>query len=227
MKRPKLTAEMREKKSGSTGRRFRRAGVLPAIVYGQDSPNVMVLINTKEFAHLEQDIAGENIVIDLAIAGEKKLTPVAIREVQRDPVTDDFVHIDFLRLSLTEKIKFELPVHIVGESIGVKEGGILDRLTRSIEIRCLPDELPPHIDVDITNLQINQSIHVGDIELPENIEIVSPAETTLFSVLPPKVEVEEVVEAEEGAEEIAAVEETAEPELVTKAKPEKEEKKKE
>lgn len=151
-----------------------------------------------------------------------------MREIQRDPLTDSVVHIDFFRLSMETKMQFEIPVHGTGSAIGVKKGGVLDHITRSVEVICLPKDLLPHIEVDVSGLDMNQSFHLRDIELPETIEALLPPETTLFAVRTPRVEEAPVTEAE-GEEEVEAPEEEgAEPELVSKQKgKEKEESEKE
>jgi large subunit ribosomal protein L25 len=134
-----------------------------------------------------------------------------IREIQRDPVTRQILHVDFYRIRMDVENDFEVPVHTIGIPAGVREGGILETLRHMIEICCLPTLLPKSIDIDVTGMKINQSFHARDLTLPEGVALVTDSEEVIFNILPPKEQV--VVAPVEG-------EEVAQPEVITKKKEE-------
>ena len=144
-----------------------------------------------------------NVLVDLRVDGDHFLA--LPREVQRDLIKGRFVHVDFLRIARDEKITVEVPVHIVGESHGVKEGGVVEHHLWTLQVECLPTDVPTHIDADITRLGINESLKVSDLEAPAKSTILTSLEEVVVSVVPPQVlrveEAEEVAaEAVEGEE---------------------------
>lgn len=217
-----LTAQHREETGKSFGRRLRAQGLLPAVVYGDNKNPEHVTVSRHDLQQLMHHGTGEGTIISLKIEGRKaaKEQKVLIRDIQKDPVTMYPIHADFYRVSLTKKLKLEIPVRAVGIPEGVKAGGILEYLTRTVEIKCLPTAIPRNIEVDVSGLAINHSIHVSDLKVAEGIEMLSDPESALFTVLPPRVEEEVVVAA--APEEVLA-EEGAEPELITRKKGEEEE----
>ena len=121
---------------------------------------------------------------------------------QREPVTDEIIHIDFLRVDMTKPLEVDIAVHGTGVPVGQQEGGVLDQIVRSVRVRCLPDEIPSNFVVDVTELKMNDAIHVGELEVAEGVEILSPHSEILFHVVQPrKIEEEAVAEDEEGVEE--------------------------
>ena len=150
-------------------------------------------------------MALERIPADIRADGgiARMSDPKMIKEIQRHPVTYDILHVDFHRVSLTEEVTTRVPVELVGESIGVKEGGILEFLLRELEIRCLPTEIPEHIAIDISHMRIGDSLRVGDLKLKEGITVLDDPETVIVLIAAPVVreEIEEVEEAEEAEEE--------------------------
>jgi large subunit ribosomal protein L25 len=217
-----LKAQHRKETGKGFGRRLRAQGLLPAVVYGDNKNPEHLIVNRHDLQRLMQHGTGEGTIISLKIEGPKAAgeQKVLIRDIQKDPVTMYPIHADFYRVSLTKKLKVEVPVRGIGTPEGVKAGGILEHLTRSIEIKCLPDAIPRSIDVDVNSLGVNHSIHVRDLKVAEGIEILSDPETALFTVLPPRVEEEVVAAAAAPTEELA--EEGAEPELITRKKGEEE-----
>ncbi len=145
-------------------------------------------------------------------ASEERLA--VIREIQRDPVTRQILHVDLYQVRLDVVADFEVPVHHVGVPIGVREGGILETHHHTVEVRCIPGALPAFIEADLTNLKINHAFHAGDLKLPEGVKLVSDPEIVLFSILPPKDYVEPTP--------VAEGEEIAEPEVITRKKAEEE-----
>jgi large subunit ribosomal protein L25 len=215
-----LNAQHREETGKGSGRRLRAQGLLPAVVYGEKKKPEHVTITRHDLQQLMHHGTGEGTIVSLKIKKPKseKVEKVLIRDIQKDPVTMYPIHADFYRISLTKKLKVEVPVRALGTPEGVKAGGILEYLTRTIEIKCLPTAIPRSFEVDVSELAINHSVHVSDLKVTEGIEILSDPEIALFTVLPPRVE-EEVVAAP-AAEELA---EEAEPELITRKKGEEEE----
>ena len=218
-----LTAQHREETGKGSGRRLRAQGMLPAVVYGENKKPEHVTINRHDLQQLMHHGTGEGTIISLKIKGSKaaKEQKVLIRDIQKDPVTMYPIHADFYRISLTKKLKVEVPVRALGTPEGVKAGGILEYLTRTVEVKCLPTAIPRNFEVDVSELAINHSVHVSDLKVAEGVEILNDPETALFTVQPPRVE-EEVVVAP-AAEELA---EGAEPELITREKGEEEEEEK-
>jgi large subunit ribosomal protein L25 len=208
-----LEAKPRSERGKNASRRLRAAGLVPITVYGGGGESASATIVKREFAALMR-AHGRNMIFTLNVDGAG--TPVKIADMQIDPVKGSLIHLDLMRISLTEKSKFEVPIKIVGEADGVKNSsGILDIPTHSLEVRCLPLDLPQAIEVDVTHLGIGDNFKVSDLKLDEKIEILDDPETVIATVVAPRVEEPEVaVEAE------AAV---AEPEVIKKGKAEEKE----
>ncbi len=218
-----LEAVARQERGKEKNRKLRAQGKMPAILYGGDEDPEALAVDEKEFEHLLHEIRGESVLVNLEIDGKGDGIRMLIKEVQRHPVTDRMLHADFYRISETKKLRVEVPVHSEGTPIGVKEGGILETLTRSIEIKALPGKIPQHFSIDISELEVNSSVHISDLSIDPDIEVLTPQDTALFTVVPPKIEeVEEPAEEEE--ELLAAAEgEIEEPEVIGKGKKEEEE----
>lgn len=200
-----LNAEGRTTRGKNEARRLRAAGLVPVTVYGGGQEAASATVAKREFAALIR-AHGRNAIFTLNVDGAG--TPVKIAAVQLDPIKGGVWHIDLMRISLTEKAKFEVSVKIIGESEGVKfGGGILDIPTHSLEIRCLPTEVPDAIEVDVTKLGLGANFKVVDLSLAEGIEILDDPETVIATVVAPR--------AEEGA---VAAEGGAEPEVIKKGK---------
>jgi len=214
-----LKASAREGLGKEQCKKMRREGKIPAVVYKDGKKGLSVHIDTKELWHVLHTEAGENVIInmDISDAGKHKKKTVIVKEVQHDPLTDRFVHVDFHEISLTEKLKVSVPVVVKGEAAGVKEeDGILTQIMWEIEVECLPTDIPEHIDVHVDELRINDAIHIKDITPPRGVVFLAEPDEVIVSVEPPKEEevVEEAVEGAEGAEE---------PEVIKKGKKEEEE----
>jgi large subunit ribosomal protein L25 len=205
MERPVLPAEIREGIGKGRARKLRAKGLVPAIFYGPRTQSIPLVIDAKELAKTLQTEAGENVLIDLDIRkgdrSERKV--VMMKDVQIDPLQGTALHTDFYEVVMDEMITVEVPIHLVGKPEGTKMGGILEQVRRVIQIQCLPGDIPKRIDVDVSSLKIGDSIHVQEIQI-EKVKILSDANLTIATVVPPVVEekvVEEVVaEAAEGAE---------------------------
>jgi large subunit ribosomal protein L25 len=214
MERMTLHAEKREDKGKGAARTLRMAGVVPAVLYrgGESTP---IKINAKELTTFMHATAGEQVMVNLQFSdGDKKLA--LTKEYQLDPLKGELLHTDFFEVSLSEEIRVTVHVSTVGEPVGVKrDGGILQHGVREIEIQCLPDRIPGHIEVDVTGLETGKSIHVGDLRVGEGIKVLTDAGELVASVGAPIVE--EKVEAV-----AAAAPEAAEPEVIKKGKKEEE-----
>lgn len=193
MERTGLNAGIREAGKGLAGR-LRTEGKVPAILYGRGHDPVSLTVDEKAFLKVIHTSAGRNVLIDLNIDDKEKVL-ARVRDVQVHPVYQGTLHVDFQIVNLTEKIEVEVPVHLEGKSIGVKEGGVLDISRRSLMLRCLPTSIPEFISVDISALQIGDSIHNNDITLPEGVEYQHNENFSIVQVVAPIAE-EEVVATE-------------------------------
>ncbi|MBI4395641.1 MAG: 50S ribosomal protein L25 [Elusimicrobia bacterium] len=205
-----LTGNKREISTKGALRSLRVKGEIPAVVYGGADSSKTLSVNGKEFRQLLK-AHGTNMVVSLKL--DSKTETVLVKQAQRDPLTRDFVHVDFQRISLTEKIEVSVPLRVKGEAPGVKlSGGILEHILREVKVTCLPTDIPHALDVDVSSLQINQGIKVKDLTLPKGIEMVTDAEHLVINIVSPKVE-----EAPAPAEAAAAAG-AAEPEVIAKGK---------
>ena len=194
-KQVKLSARPRADVGHNSVKHLRSRGVVPAVIYGHKDQPANLEINTREIAALLKHAVGENILVELDIAGTPKLS--LIQEVQHHPVRGDILHVDFLEVAMDEVLHTEVPVEPTGEADGVKNyGGLLEHSLRSLQIECLPKDLPEIIRVDVSALGLNQSIHVRDLILPEGVKATSDADLTVFSVAEPKAEAEPVSAAD-------------------------------
>jgi large subunit ribosomal protein L25 len=181
----KLKAERRDRTGKETAHKVRAAGRVPAVVYGRGMEPMHVSIDSRELFHLLHTDAGVNVLVDLRVDGDHFLA--LPREVQRDLIKGRFVHVDFLRIARDEKVTVEVPVHVVGESHGVKEGGVIEHHLWDLQVECLPTDVPTHIDANITKLGINESLKVSDLKSPEKCTILTSPDEVVVSVVPPQV----------------------------------------
>jgi large subunit ribosomal protein L25 len=221
MQRPVLVAETREGFKKGNARKLRAKGMIPAVFYGPRSKTLPLALDPKELIKTLQTEAGANVLIDLDIrnAGDVGRKVVMVKDMQIHPLQRSILHADFYEVAMDELVNVEIPIHLVGKSEGVKAGGILEQVRRVIEIQCLPGDIPKFIEVDVTALNIGDSIHVEHIKI-EKAKILAETNFTIATVVPPAAEEKKVVE-EEVAEAAAEGEVKEEPEK------EKEEEKKE
>jgi large subunit ribosomal protein L25 len=193
-----LQTTVRESVGNGAARSLRRSGQIPAVLYGPKTKSVLLSVNIKDLEQMLKQGNAFQMILDLTIQNGKKVTKSAmIREFQTHPVSGNFIHIDFYEIDMKRQIKVMVPVVITGQSVGVEVGGMLNIVRREVELLCLPGDIPEAIDIDITALDIGDSIHIEDIPLGENVEISTDVNFTVVTVLSPKVE-EEVVEEEEA-----------------------------
>ena len=205
MERPVLSAEIREGVGKGKARKLRAKGLIPAIFYSPKSQSIPLVIDSKEFVKTLQTEAGENVLIDLNIRkgdqADRKV--VMVKDIQIDPLQGTTLHTDFYEVAMNEMVTVEVPIHLVGKPEGIKMGGILEQIRRVIQIQSLPGDIPKSIDVDVSSLNIGDSIHVQDIQT-EKAKILFDTNFTIATVVPPVVEEKKVVEevVAEAAEEV-------------------------
>jgi len=209
---------VRTSRGKNEARRTRREGKIPAVVYGSYQDPVAVAVNPREISKIIHSSTGYNTIFNLSVAGAES-TPVMVVDRQVDPIKGTLLHADLKRIDLTKRIRVAVPVHTTGEARGVKvQGGLLEIITRSIEIETLPDEIPESYTVDVTELMIGQSKRASDIALAGSTKLVSASESVIAHVVALRAEeTPAVVEAAPGAAPTAA-----EPEVIKKGKKEEE-----
>ncbi len=215
MERVTISVEKRLEVGKGAARSLRRKDMIPAVLYrGGDSQPIK--FSKKELLKFINSTAGQQVMVNLQFEdGTNKLA--LMKDYQVDPIKGELLHADFFEVSLTEKVKVSVHVSIVGEPVGVKrDGGILQYLLREIEVECLPDRIPSHIKLDISNLEIGQSLHVGDIKLEEGIKVLTDPDEVVVNVVAP------VTEEVEAPAEAAVAPEITEPEVIKKGKKEEE-----
>jgi len=214
-KQVKLKVEPRMSVGRSAVRKLKARGVIPAIIYGGKDKPQPLQVSARDINAMMSHASGENVLVELEVAGEKSNRTALVQEVQHSPVSGDILHIDFHAISMDETIQAEVPLEPTGIPNGVKNfGGLLEQSLRMLTIECLPRDLPDRITVDVSQLNIGDSIHVRQIQLPSGVTSKVPPDLTAFSVLAPTVEEEPVVAEAEAA--------AAGPEVITEKKEEAE-----
>jgi large subunit ribosomal protein L25 len=207
-----ITAETRTLRGKNEARRLRVRGLAPAVVYGAEKESKAIAVSPKEVNRILHSGTGKNTIFSLSIANDET-TPVMIVDWQNDPVKDHLLHVDLKRIDLTKRITVKIPVHTSGEPKGVKlQGGLLELITRDVEIDCLPDEIPEQFTVDISELMMGQSVRASDVSLHGSMKLISSPDIVLAHVV--SLRAEEVAPVAEAAPAVA------EPEVIKKGKKE-------
>jgi len=183
-----LNTEPRTSEGTAAVKRLRKAGSIPAVVYGRKTAVTNLQVNSKIFTKILQNSASDNILVSLNIAGVEQLA--LVQEVQHDHLKGGILHVDFHAVAMDEEIHAEVPVDMVGEAAGLKFGGLVEAIHHTLEVRCLPKDLPERIAIDVTNLAMGKSIHVGEITMPEGVRAKLAADVVIVMCVEPKVEVE-------------------------------------
>jgi large subunit ribosomal protein L25 len=213
-----VSAKSRSEFGSAVSRRLRRQGGVPGIVYGGAAENIAVTVNPKDLIRLLRSHAGRNTILNLEIEGVGS-DNVILRDWQVDPVKENFIHADFQRITMDQKLTVTVPVRVVGTPIGVKaEGGLLDAVVREVEVECLPGDIPDEIECDVTGLRMNESIRIRDLKVSDRVEILDDPDQVVVHVVSVR---EEVPEAEAEVEVEGAVAGT-EPEVASKGKKDEE-----
>ncbi len=206
MKKLELNLEKRKEKGKNASRRMRKNEVIPAVIYGRGD-NESLKVSYSDFDKLLENPDGVNVLLDLKTDDWEK--EAIIKKIQRDPVYDDVIHIDFLEIDMDKPLKISVPVELVGLAEGVKEGGVLAQQLDELLIESLPKNLPPRIEVDVSELEIGDSIVVGDIEVSDDVDILEEEDQLVANIVLPTEEEEEEEEEElvlEEGEELPEVE---------------------
>jgi large subunit ribosomal protein L25 len=208
MERYQLEAEVRHETGKGVARSIRRNGMIPAVVYGKHLGSKSLVLDPRDL----HNKLGGNAIFDLTIKDieNNNKETVMIKDIQKDPVKSNIIHIDFQYISMDEKISISVPIHLVGDAPGIKQGGILQQLLREIDLECLPINIPAHIDVDVSNLNLGDSIQLADIDITEDVNVLTSMDDVIATVVVPTEEIEEEAEEEE--------EEFVEPEVIGESK---------
>ena len=215
-----LSANSRDSKGKGAARTLRSQGQIPAVIYGHGRDPQPLALNARDLDKLLSHIQAESTVIEVTVGGHTAKT--LIREIQRHPIKRQILHVDFQALVAGEKVTVSIPIVLQGIPEGVRlEGGVLDQTLREIEIEVDPSNIPDHIEYDVTNMVIGDSVHVSDLKVPEGVEVQDDPETSVAVLAAPRAVIEETpavaeaVEGEEGA--------VAEPEVIGRGKEDDEE----
>lgn len=208
-----LKAQVR-KETGKKAKRVRATGQLPAVLYGKGRSAMTLQVDRQEFIKIISSPSGINTIITLAIPtdGGSAKEAVITYDLQKDCLTDEYIHADFKIIALAEKMRAKVPVVMIGEAPGAKEGGIVVQTLREIEVECLPLDIPAKLEIDISTLAIGNTAAAGTIKIPDKVTLITSADEAVVSVVAPMKEEEVVAEAVVAAE-------VTEPELIRKEKP--------
>ncbi|HUV78392.1 MAG TPA: 50S ribosomal protein L25/general stress protein Ctc [Desulfobacterales bacterium] len=205
-----LKTNIRTTVGNGPARRLRQTGQIPAVLYGPKTESVLLSVNKNDLDLVLKKGRSGQIILNLVIQnnGETYTRPAMIKELQVHPVSRNYLHIDFYEIDMDRKITVGVQVVITGTSVGVERGGILQIIRRELEVKCLPFEVPESIEIDVTDLDMGDSVHVKDISLDGEVEFLGESNLTVVTILMPKIE--EEPEAEEEAEEEDAEKEDGE-----------------
>ena len=215
-----VTAEVRSSRGKNEARRMRAAGMIPAVVYGAYKDPISVTVNPREISKIVHSKTGYNTIFNLSVAGGET-TPVMVVDNQVDPLKGRLLHADLKRIDLSRRITVSIPVYTSGEPKGVKvQGGLLELVVRTVEIECLPDEIPESFTIDVSDLMIGQSHRSSQVALSGSMKLVSSPESVIAHVV--ALRAEETPAAEAATPEAAPGTAAAEPEVIKKGKKEEE-----
>jgi large subunit ribosomal protein L25 len=218
-----VSAKGRTDRGKNAARRLRRSGFVPAVIYGGKGDNLAVAVDPKSLQKVLRSEAGRNTILKLDIAGHGAANAI-LKNWQVDPVKETFLHADFYRIAMDVAIRVTVPIHAVGEARGVKvDGGILELVVRAISVECLPGDIPERIDVDVTELAINESLRVSDIQFPAKVKVLEAPDQVVVHVVAVKEEVAPAAAAAAPVAEGEAAASSTEPEVIKKGKKEEEE----
>ncbi len=205
-----LQAKPRTAKGKAASGRLRRAGWVPAVVYGEGRPGRDIQLDSHDFVMALRRHRSENMVVDLAVEGEEKSCKAMLKALQHDPLSGRIIHADFCEVSLTKRVEIEVPVTLVGDAYGVlNEGGILEHVLRTLTVRCLASDIVEEVQVDVSDLRAGHTLHVKDVQLDRaKYEIDDDPEQVIAAIAIPR----------SSTDEAAAAEESAGPEVMTETK---------
>lgn len=210
-----ITVEKRPEQGRGSARRMRRVGQIPAVLYGGDQPPVSISVDEHSLKELLKQEAGENTIFLLKLEGTKEELRAMIREIQKDPISGHFLHIDFIRILAGQKVHVRIPVELTGDCLGVRQGGRVDFISRELAVEILPGEMFDKFSVDLSTLDVGHHVSVADLQsvLPPSARFLEDPHRMVVVVEAPRAEAEVAVPAGE-----AVIAEAAEPELIRKGK---------
>jgi large subunit ribosomal protein L25 len=210
-----VAAENRTETGKNVNRRLRTRGLIPGVLYGAKREAVPLAVSPKEITTILRSKTGENTLFDLEIGGSRR--KVILKEFQIEPIKGNLLHADFYEVALDKPIEVSVHIEVTGIPVGVKvQGGLLDHVTREVEVSCLPADIPEKISVDVSQLEMGQAVRVSDLKVPDKVTMLSEGDLVVVHVVAPRAE-EEVAAAAAPAEGEAAA--GAEPEVIKKGKP--------
>ena len=193
-----IPIELRDASDKRAAGRLRRSGNLPGVFYGPKAAAVPLQVNKREILNSISDLGGSHLIRMKSTSSALQGKVALIKEVQVHPVTGQILHLDFYEVDLEQKLTVKVPLHFVGKSEGVVKGGILQPVVREVQVECLPSDIPPSLDVDVTPLDIGDTLHLSTLPMPEGVVAIYDTDFTLVTVVAPTVE-------EAKPEEVAAV----------------------
>ncbi len=197
-----LKANERKGTGKGQARTLRRQGLIPAVLYGPKTESIPLTISVLDLGTIRKQTRNEHVILNLIIEnGGTQNKTAMIKELQIAPVTDQYLHVDFYEISLEDKIVVKVPVELIGKSQGVERGGFIQLVRHQLEVSCLPGDIPARIQVDISELDIGDAVHVEEVEVGDKVELLYDTNFTVATVVAPTVEEEEVIEEEELLEE--------------------------
>jgi large subunit ribosomal protein L25 len=216
MAQAQLAVDVRQTTGKGAARRLRKQGSIPAVLYGGETGNVALTVNSHDFFQIISKNPWETTLIELQLEheGKTKKIPTLLKELQTDPVRRTVVHADFMEVTMGNTVEVNVPLEFVGEALGVKAGGILEFQVREISVECLPSKIASHFEVDVSAIDMGDTLTIGDLKIGDDYTVLDDPDTLVLTVTAPRIE-------EEPAEE--EVEELAEPEVIQKGKKEEEE----
>jgi large subunit ribosomal protein L25 len=196
-----LMAKRRHETGKGPARRLRAAGQVPAVLYGKDQEPIALTLNAREALHLFHSISVENTIVNVQIDDDKEALETLVREIQMHPYRPDIVHVDFYCIERGVALEVDIPANYVGTPQGVRDGGILEVILHELRVKCIPSKIPDTIEIEVSELDIGDSIHASEISMDEGVELITDPGQTVCLVSAPRVEEEEVEEDLEGVEE--------------------------
>lgn len=199
-----LAARIRKDRGKEAARKLRKEGQIPAVCYGPKSAPVALAVDYLDLERTIKQASSENIILDLMVESEKGTQPrrAMLKDLQIEPIKGSYLHADFYEIAMDEEITVDIPIHLTGESIGVEKGGILSQIRRQLSVTCLPGKLVDSLEVDVSGLDIGDSLHIEDLTLPEGMESNEEGHLTVATIsAPSEVAEEEEEEVEEEVEE--------------------------
>jgi large subunit ribosomal protein L25 len=210
-----ISSEKRNELGKNASRRIRLTGRVPAILYGDGAAGASLVLDKKDILKILKSESGENTIFKIAFEGGE--TNVMIKALQIDPVSDELLHADLIKIAMDKAIRVSVPLELIGEPVGVKtEGGFVDFMTRAVEIECLPAAIPDMIKIDISGLHLHQSLKIADLVPPEGVTLLGEPNAVVVLIQMPQAEKVEVKVEEEGAVAAEGVPAAAEPEVIKK-----------